>query len=83
MRLGLSLWVNGILIDVALVLCVILDLVLGLDIKLGSEMDAENVVDIFSSCCLDTYSQPFTFLYLAAFPNSSLMKNTNLGFFSL
>ena len=96
MRLGLSLWVNGILIDVALVLCVILDLVLGVDIKLGSEMDAENVVNIFSSCCLftaDTYSQPFTFLYLAAFPNSSLMKfgkfdiitttkNTNLGFFS-
>ena len=57
-------------------------------------MDAENVVNIFSSCCLDTYSQPFTFLYLAAFPNSSLMKfgkfdiitttkNTKLGFFSL
>ena len=50
-HLGLGLGVGGILISV-----LGLGLDLGLDIRIGVEMDADSVVNLFFSCCLDIFS---------------------------
>ena len=52
---------------------------LGLGLGLNIIVDAEDVVNIFSSCYLDKFSKPSTFLSPVAFLKSSVVKFDKLG----
>ena len=77
MRLSLGF---GLGVDETLVAGV--ELGLGIDIGIGVGIDvelyADGIVNIFCSCCVDTLSEPFEFLSLAVFLNSSVMKHDEL-----
>ena len=51
----------------------------GLGLDLNIIVDAEGVVNMFSTCCLDKFSKPSTFLSPVAFLNSSVVKFDKLG----
>ena len=53
---------------------------LNLDVEIGMAvgMNADSIVNIFSSCCLDIFSQPFTFLCLATFIINKNLINSAL-----